>query len=129
MYNACYVIYYSERIVPDAVRLVPERMQKGVPLMKKMTPKQIAALICVVLLVSMYLITFLVACLGGADSGRLFAACLTATIGLPIILWLFLWFYGLMKKRQSEAFSSLPDGETIRTDDKDRPGRSGQSHS
>ena len=79
--------------------------------MKKKTPKQIAALICVVLLVSLYLITFLVACLGGADSGRLFAACLVATIGLPVILWLFIWFSGMLMVRQSEALSSLPDDE------------------
>lgn len=88
--------------------------------MKKKTPKQIAALICVVLLVSMYLITFLVACLGGADLGRLFAACLTATIGLPIILWLFVWLYGLMKERQSEAVSSQPGRNAAPEEDRER---------
>lgn len=60
--------------------------------MKKMTPKQIAALVCVVLLAAMYVITFIVACLDVAGSGRLFAACLTATIGLPILFWIFLHF-------------------------------------
>ncbi|MDE6882833.1 MAG: hypothetical protein K2P48_06910 [Lachnospiraceae bacterium] len=101
--------------------------------MKKKTPKQIAALICVVLLVSLYLITFLVACLGGADTGRLFAACLVSTIGLPVILWLFIWFYGLMKERQSEALSSLPEDETSLDSnldsEKDRPDHKGQSRS
>ena len=58
--------------------------------MKKKTPKQIAALICVVLLVSLYLITFLVACLGGADSGRLFAACLIATIAICFGVFFFM---------------------------------------
>lgn len=62
--------------------------------MKKMTPKQIAALVCVALLVAMYVITFIVACLDVADSGRLFAICLTATIGLPILFWIFLHFRG-----------------------------------
>ena len=59
---------------------------------KKMTPKQIAALICITLLVAMYIITFIVACLDIADNGKLFAACLTATAALPILLWLFIHF-------------------------------------
>lgn len=59
---------------------------------KKKTPKQIAALICVALLVAMYIITFIVACLNVADNGKLFAACLTATAALPILLWIFIHF-------------------------------------
>ncbi len=58
---------------------------------RKTTPKQIAALVCVVLLVGMYVGAFVVACLDLGDSGRLFAGCLVATIGVPILLWLFLW--------------------------------------
>ncbi len=42
--------------------------------MKKKKPKQIAALLCVVLLISLYVVTFLVACFGSVDSGQLFAA-------------------------------------------------------
>lgn len=60
--------------------------------MKKMTPKQIAALVCVVLLVAMYVITFIVACLDVTDSGHLFAGCLAATVALPILCWIFLHF-------------------------------------
>lgn len=65
-------------------------------------PKQIAALVCVVLLVGMYIGAFVVACLDLGDSGRLFAGCLVATIGLPILLWLLVWSFDLMKKRQSD---------------------------
>lgn len=79
--------------------------------MRKKTPKQIAALVCAILLVSMYIVTFIVACLDTANSGRLFAACLAATIGLPILLWIILWFYGLMKKQQSEISDALSDGD------------------
>lgn len=77
--------------------------------MKKKTPKQIGALVCAILLVSMYIFTFIAACLDTPGSGRLFAACLTATIVLPVLLWIFLWFFGLLKERQSEALDSLPD--------------------
>ncbi|MDE6845756.1 MAG: hypothetical protein K2J99_08330 [Lachnospiraceae bacterium] len=60
--------------------------------MKKMTPKQIAALVCVVLLVAMYVITFIAACLDMTDTGQLFAGCLATTIALPIICWIIIHF-------------------------------------
>lgn len=69
---------------------------------RKTTPKQIAALICVILLVGMYIGAFVVACLDLGDSGRLFAGCLVATIGLPILLWLLIWSFDLMKKRRDD---------------------------
>ena len=70
---------------------------------KKRTPKQIAALICVVLLVSMYLVTFVVACLDLGDSGRLFANCLLVTIALPILLWIYIWLYGIYQNKHNMA--------------------------
>ncbi len=70
---------------------------------RKITLRQIAALICVVLLVGMYIGAFVVACLDLGDSGRLFAGCLVATIGLPILLWLLIWSFDLIKKRQADC--------------------------
>lgn len=70
---------------------------------RKTTPKQIAALVCVFLLVGMYIGAFVVACLDLGDSGRLFAGCLVATIGMPILLWLFLWCLERMKKSSLES--------------------------
>ena len=69
---------------------------------KKRTPKQIAALICVVILVFMYIITLIVACLDFSGSGRLFAACLLATIGLPILLWIYMWLYSKVKENSND---------------------------
>lgn len=57
---------------------------------KKMTTKQITALVCVVLLVALYVITFIAAILDVSDGGHLFASCLAATIALPILLWILL---------------------------------------
>ena len=62
--------------------------------MKKMTPKQIAALVCVVLLVAMYVITLIVACLDVTGAGQLFAGCLASTVALPILCWIFVHFCG-----------------------------------
>lgn len=69
---------------------------------KKRTPKQIAALICVIILVSMYLITFIIACLDFPGADRLFAVCLLTTVGLPILLWIYIQLYTITKKKQSE---------------------------
>ena len=70
---------------------------------KKKTPKQIAALICVALLVGLYVATLEVAFLDFPGSGRLFQACLVATIGLPILLWIYIWLYGKVQERRDEA--------------------------
>lgn len=74
---------------------------------KKRTPKQIAALLCVILLLSMYVVTFIVACLDLGDSGRLFAACLLTTIALPILLWIYIWLYGVYRGRHNMASLDL----------------------
>lgn len=70
---------------------------------KKRTTKQIAALICVIILAGMYIVTLVVACLDFKDSGRLFAACLLATIGLPILLWIYIWLYSRIQDRRGES--------------------------
>ena len=61
---------------------------------KKISPKQIAAIVCIVLLVGMYVATLIVALLDFPGADRLFQACLVATIGLPILLWIYIWLYG-----------------------------------
>lgn len=78
---------------------------------RKRTPKQIAALFCVVLLISLYVITLIAACLDFPGAGKLFAACLLSTIGLPILLWLLIWFSGIWKNRSEEAENSMPHRE------------------
>ena len=60
----------------------------------KKNKKQIAALICVILLVLLYIATLIVALLDFPGSDRMFAACLMATVGLPILLWIYIWVYG-----------------------------------
>lgn len=69
---------------------------------KKISPKQIAAMICVVLLVGMYVATLIVALLDFPGWDRLFQACLVATIGLPILLWIYIWLYQQIKERKEE---------------------------
>ena len=77
----------------------------------KRNPKQIAAIICIVLLVLLYVATLVVSLLDFPGSDRLFAACLTATIGLPILLWIYIWLYGRISQKSSIA-EIFPDQET-----------------
>ena len=73
---------------------------------KKKTPKQIAALVCVGLLLLLYLATLVVACLNFPGADRLFQACLVATVGLPILLWIYIWLSGKAvpeNKKESQA--------------------------
>lgn len=71
----------------------------------KKTAKQIAALISIGLLVLLYLATLIVAFLDFPGSDRLFAALLVADIGLPILLWIYLWLMKKVRERQEEAGS------------------------
>lgn len=69
----------------------------------KRKPKQIAAIICIVLLVLLYVATLVVSLLDFPGSDQLFIACLTATIGLPILLWVYIWIYGRLTQKSTIA--------------------------
>lgn len=83
------------------------------------TPRQIAALVCVILLAAMYLVTFLVACLDFPGWNKLFAGCLLMTIALPILLWLYIWLYGIYTRKHTMASLDMmhsDDNTGIRAD-------------
>ena len=50
--------------------------------------------------------TLIVALLDFPGADRLFQACLVATIGLPILLWIYIWLYQQVKKRKEEQEGS-----------------------
>lgn len=66
---------------------------QGTPSKRKMTSKQIVALIGVILLVLLYIITLLVAFLSPKDSFHWFMICLVSTIIVPLIAWFYSWMY------------------------------------
>lgn len=84
----------------------------------KRKPKQIAAIICILLLVLLYVATLVVSLLDFPGSDRLFAACLTATIGLPILLWIYIWLYGRLTQKSTMA-EIFPDQQEKTTPDTD----------
>lgn len=81
----------------------------------KKSPKQIAAIVCIILLVLLYAATLIIALLDFPGSDRLFAACLIATVGLPILLWIYIWVYG--KYTGKHTIAELPKQEDQDTED------------
>lgn len=71
----------------------------------KSKSKQLAAIVCIVLLVLIYIATLVVSLLDFPNSDRLFAVCLGATMGLPILFWIYVALYG--KLTQKKTFADL----------------------
>lgn len=71
--------------------------------MKKKTPKQITAIVCLALIVISYIAAFVVALMDSTKSGELFQACLLATVFLPILCWIYIWLYGQVKQKHTIA--------------------------
>ena len=67
------------------------------------TARRIAAVIGIVLLVGLYLLTFISALMGTEGSGRLFRFSLGMTIAVPIFLWIFSWCVGKLQNRHNMA--------------------------
>lgn len=70
---------------------------------KKITSKQIVAIIGIVLLVLLYVVTLITAFVDTSASGRLFAACLFGTIVIPLLIWIYTWMYGKLTGRRTMA--------------------------
>lgn len=83
-------------------------MKTEEPKKTKRNSKQIVALIGVILLVSLYLITLFVAILVPDAKSGLFQACLAATIGIPFLVWIYVWMYG--KLTGNHTFADLDIG-------------------
>ena len=82
---------------------------------KKKKSVRIAALFGVILLVALYLLTLIFAIFDFDGKGQLFRACLFATIGVPILIWIYIWLYGIItgKKTMSTVDFLNASGESI----------------
>lgn len=70
---------------------------------KRITSKQVVALVGVVLLVLMYISTLIVAIVDNSDSGKWFMCCIFATVAIPLLLWIYTWMYGKLTGRHTIA--------------------------
>lgn len=83
----------------------PEKNQK------KMTSRQAAAIIGILLLAALYVVTLIVALTDTSSSGKLFALCLFATIAVPMLIWIYTWMYGKLTNRHTFADFELNQQE------------------
>lgn len=79
---------------------------------KKITGKQIAAILCVVLLAGLYVVTLLAAIFGKPGTRSLFGLCLMATFVIPLITWVYIWMYGKLTNKHTIADFELEKKET-----------------
>lgn len=70
---------------------------------KKVTSRQIVAIMGIILLVLLYVVTLIVAIVDSSDSGHWFAMCLFATIVVPILIWVYTWMYGKISQKHTFA--------------------------
>jgi len=70
---------------------------------KKITSKQVVAIIGILLLILMYLATLITAIVDSSASGRLFWICLYATVAVPLLVWIYTWMYGKLTGKRTLA--------------------------
>ena len=70
---------------------------------KKITSKQVVAMVGVILLVLLYLITLFAALFDPSASGQLFMTSMLATMFIPIVIWVYTWVFGKVTGRHTIA--------------------------
>ena len=65
--------------------------------------KQIFAIIGIVILVGMYIASFIFAIFDFPNSTKLFGASLFATIALPILFWIYIGLFGALTNKKNMA--------------------------
>lgn len=61
---------------------------------KKMTSRQLVAIVGVVLLAFLYVITLIAAIVDNSASAQWFRVCLAGTFIIPLLIWIYSWVYG-----------------------------------
>ena len=72
--------------------------------------QRLAALIGIILLAVLYLLTLVFAIFDLDGSGILCKTCLFATIALPILIWVYIWMYGIWTKKHTPASFDFMEG-------------------
>ena len=83
---------------------------------RKVTSKQIIAIIGIVLLLLLYILTLIMAFVDTSDSGKWFGLSLVATIVVPILIWIYTWIYGKMTGKHT--ITDTPEAELTEESDK-----------
>lgn len=90
--------------------------------------KQIAAIAGIVLLVALYLVTFIMALCRFDGAFELFMGCLLSTMLVPILIWIYIWLYGMLTKKKTLA-TFFPDAPSEEEVEKARLAKDASEHS
>ncbi len=85
------------------------------PTKKKITSKQIIAIVGVILLALLYVVTLVLAFFDGPMARRLFQISLFASLAMPLVIWFYIWIYG--KLTQKHTIADLDIGGQKREED------------
>jgi len=68
---------------------------------KKITAKQIIAIIGIILLVLLYVITLILAFVDTSASGKMFAVSLCCSFVFPVLIWFYTWLYDKLTNKKT----------------------------
>lgn len=71
--------------------------------------RRAAAIIAIVLLVGLYLVTFVLAVAGNENSARMLRFCFGMTIFVPLFAWVMIWCVGYLRHKKSMASLNILD--------------------
>lgn len=84
---------------------------------KKMTSRQLVAIVGVALLAFLYVITLVTAIVDSSQSAKWFRICLFGTFALPLVIWIYSWMYGRLTGKHAvgdpEAQNAAAADETM----------------
>ena len=92
---------------PNTTSENTQEKKSGTPL-----GKRIAALVCIILLISLYVVTLLVAIFDRSSSGNWFMLCLIGTVTIPLLTWIYIWMYGVLTQKHTIASFELQKSES-----------------
>lgn len=70
---------------------------------KKVTSRQVVAIVGIVLLVLLYVVTLIVSIFDKSASGKWFMACLMSTVAIPLLIWIYTFLYGRLTGKHTIA--------------------------
>ncbi|MGN0244651.1 MAG: hypothetical protein ACI4DK_01650 [Lachnospiraceae bacterium] len=65
--------------------------------------QRIAAWVGIILLVSLYIVTLVFAIFDFDGKGMLLRTSLIATVAVPILIWVYIWIYGMLTQKHTIA--------------------------
>ena len=78
---------------------------------RKITSKQIVAIVGVILLILLYVATLITAFIDNSDSANWFRISLFATLAIPLIIWIYAWMYARLTGKKSIGDPESPSQE------------------